>query len=80
MALLLRKHAQTARKHCNTANLSMTITFTLFLSHLTCWLLMMETSDILGQISDDSPDEIQDRHTEDLDPTQLVRAVRNSSL
>lgn len=46
---------------------------TLFLSLLTCWSLAMDTSDTLGQISDDSPDESQDRHTEDLDRAQLVR-------
>lgn len=36
--------------------------------------LVMDTSDILGQIlSEESPDEILDHYTEDVDPTQLVR-------
>ncbi|ROL45242.1 hypothetical protein DPX16_17853 [Anabarilius grahami] len=53
---------------------SMKITFTLFLAHLTCCFLVMDTSDILGQIlSEESPDEILDHYTEDSDPTQLVR-------
>lgn len=45
-----------------------------FFSLLACCFLVMDTSDILLQIlSEESPDEIPDHGTEDIDPTLLVR-------